>query len=214
MRKANLLSIVLVTLAITWGTAAAQYNPLDFTVCPEQTCYVACPSGDLSFGFCISYLGEPLLLHHSEVWMKIECTEGCIFECPLDCLDKCAYLWYPACVNTTGCGSGYNWAFRMGGCCTQATISLHLEYDPTPFYVATVAIKTPDFDCDGKVAKKDQNAITGAIGSTEACYDLNCDGIVDATDLAIFNTHMNHACETLVGVEESSWGVIKSMYCK
>jgi hypothetical protein len=212
MKKVTVLGISFVMLALTWNAALAQYDPLCFTVCPEQTCYVACPSGDLSFGFCISYLGEPLLVHHSQVYMKIVCYEGCIIECPLESLDKCAYIWYPACVNTPGCGSGYNWAFRIGGCGTQALISLHMLNDPTPFYVANITIKTPDFDCDGKVGQKDENALNSAMGGSAPCYDLNCDGIVDNADLAIFLAHKNHNCDQIIGVQELSWGAIKSMY--
>jgi hypothetical protein len=212
MKKVMVLSISIIMLALTWNTAVAQYDPLCFAVCPEQTCYVACPSGDLSFGFCISYLGQPLLVHHSQVFMKIVCTEGCILECPLECLDKCAYIWYPECVNTPGCGSGYNWAFRIGGCCTQAYISLHMISDPTPFYQACVAIKTPDFNCDGKVGGKDQSDLNSAMGSSAPCYDLNCDGIVDALDMAIFTAHWDHNCDQIIGARELTWGAIKSMY--
>jgi hypothetical protein len=213
MKNGMVLGILVVMLALAWNTAIAQtYDPLCFSVCPEHTCYVACPAGDLSFGFCINYLGEPLLVDKSQVFMTIQCTVGCIYTCALECLDKCAYLSYPACVNVPGCGSGYNWAYRIGGCCTQASISLHMLNDPTPFYQATVAVKTPDFDCDGKVGQKDQNALNSAMGSSTSCYDLNCDGIVNTADLTIFLAHKNHNCDQIIGTEDRSWGAIKSMY--
>ena len=53
--------------------------------------------------------------------------------------------------------------------------------------------------------------IMAALGGESACYDLNCDGIVDTVDVAIFQAHLGHNCTNWIGNEESSWGAIKSI---
>lgn len=193
------------------GTANAQYDPYLFQVVPETSCYLACPSGDASFCFCIRYDGEPLYAPISDVFMTIECVEGCLHLCPAECLDKCSYL-KSNCIQNPGFGSEFCWFFRIGGCCTEAHITLHMKNDPTPFYEADVAIKTPDFDCDGDVDDADQMAILGALGTSSVCHDLDCSGIVDAADVAIFQMHYIHECNDWIGAESASWGKIKKVY--
>ena len=201
-----------VLLLCAAGSASAQYDPALFSVCQEQTCYLACPSGDVSFCFCISYDGAPLMAAPSNVFMTIECSYGCLYLCPAECLDKCSYLKSGGCYSVPGCGDEYCWFFRIGGCCEEALITLHMKNDPNPFYQQWVTIKTPDFDCNGVVNLVDDTYITGRMGTTDVCADLNCDGIVDAVDYGIFTTHYLHSCDNWIGTNDASWGEIKTIY--
>ena len=201
-----------VLLLLAAGSARAQYDPALFTVCPEQECYFACPSGDASFCFCILYDGEPLMAPTSDVFMTIECSLGCIYLCPAECLDKCSYLVTPNCYSEPGCGREYCWFFRIGGCCEEAYITLHMKNDPTPFFESWESIITPDFDCNGIVNAADDAYITARMGTNDLCADLNCDGIVNAVDYGIFSAHMGHSCENWIGTEDASWGEIKTIY--
>ena len=204
-------AVIFLILALA-GAANAQYDPALFSVTEEKDCYVLCPAGDLFFCYCILYDGQPLDLHPSNVYMTIECATGCLEVCVGECLDKCGYLRQDNCHNTAGAGAEYCWFFRVGGCCEEAHISLHLKNDPNTFYDQWVSIKTPDFNCDGYVNLADDSYIASVMGTNDVCADLDCDGAVTAVDYALFIMHYNHSCEQWIGTEESTWGEIKSFY--
>lgn len=179
----------------------------------EDTCFVACPSGDLFFCACITKNDLPLTLHYSQVFMKIECLEGCIEVCAGECLDKCAYLRQDVCEADPGnTGAEYCWMFRIGGCCPSTRISMHLKNETTPFYTLDTGIKTLDFDCNGVVDDADQSILTSKMGTGDFCCDLNCDGTVDIADSQIFDLHNGHSCENWIKGQESTWGGIKTIY--
>ncbi|UCD20255.1 MAG: hypothetical protein JSU64_03710 [candidate division WOR-3 bacterium] len=208
-------TLALVALLTVIGVAGWSVDSLSqYSVCPERFCYLACPSGDASFCFCIKYNDEPLQLHTSQVYMKIECLNGSLHVCTGETLDKAAYLRQDTCIVDPGCGGEYCWYFQIGGCCLEALLSLHLKDDPTPFYQELVVIKTPDVSGDGLVDLVDMTLLLDEMGGSSTCYDLNCDGIVDELDLEIVDLHFNHYCEQMVDTEESSWGLIKSIYRK
>jgi hypothetical protein len=209
MKRAPLL--VFAVILIASGAAYAQYNPALFGVAPETDCYLACPSGDASFSFCISYNGEPLYAPAANVYMTIDCITGCIYLCSAECLDKCSYL-KSNCIRNPGFGTEYSWFFRIGGCCTEARITLHMKNDPNTFYEDYIVIKTPDLDCNGVVDANDDALFQTLLGSSDPCGDFNCDGIVDMADYAIFSEHYLHSCENLIGTKDASWGAIKTIY--
>jgi len=209
MKTVTSLSLIaFICVILLSANAYSQYE-----VCPETECFLACPAGDASFCFCINYNGEPLQLHPSQVYMKIECYSGGLYTCPTETLDKPAYLRTDECVVNPDCGAEYCWAFQIGGCCEEALISLHLVGDPDPFYTMWTVIKTPDFNGDGNINLSDLSLFALQIGTSNACYDLNCDGIVDnVNDFAILQHHYLHRCEEPIGAEESTWGSVKSFY--
>ena len=210
MKKAIVLCAAAILLS---GAAAAQtWDPALFTVTPEKDCYVVCPAGDLWFCFCIKYDGEPLMAPTSDVWMSIDCGTGDFHLCPAECLDKCAGLVSEDCHSMPGCGREYCWFYRLGGCCEQATITMHMKYDPTPFYTLVVPVKSTDLDGDGVVDAADESLLASMMGTSDACADLNCDGTVDAVDMAILLSHAGHGCEQWIGTEDATWGRIKSTY--
>lgn len=212
MRKIVIAVSIIASILISTSIAYAQYDPALFAVTPEKDCYILCPSGDLSFSFCISYDGQPLAVSAQNVFMKIECLSGSLFICPYECADKCAYIRESDCVASPGGGAEYSWSFRAGGCCEQLQISLHMRDDQTPFYTTTVFLKSPDIDGNGKVDQLDENILLGNMGISEPCSDLNCDGIVNELDHQILSNHLNHNCNEMIGTQESSWGSIKAIY--
>jgi len=204
----SLILIAFICVTLLSANAYSQYQ-----VCPETTCFLACPAGDASFCFCINYNGEPLQLHPSQVYMKIECYSEGLYFCPGELNDKPAYLRTDECVVNPECGAEYCWYFQLGGCCDEVLISLHLAGDPDPFYTMWALIKTPDFNGDGNINLSDLGLFGPKVGTTDACYDLNCDGTVDSVhDYAILEDHYLHACDEPIGVEGSTWGSIKSIY--
>ncbi|UCF06128.1 MAG: hypothetical protein JSV33_03625 [bacterium] len=206
MKRLGIVFLVtLVSVAVLSANSYSQY-----VVCPEDTCYLACPSGDASFCYCILYNNEPLQLHPSLVFLTIECPAG-LLVCPGESLTKPGYLRQDECHHDPLCGAEYCWFFQLGGCCLEAHIILHLG-DFVPIFDEWVVIKTPDFNADGIVNLADYSLLGDKMGTTDPCYDLNCDGIVDMLDADIFNLHYTHSCEDMIGVEEGSWGSIKSIY--
>ena len=203
-------------IALPFDITAQSYDPQLFTVCAELYCYSACPAGDFSFCFCISYDGEPLMASPSEVFMKIECFSGDVPLCESDSPDKPSYLVYDSCFNTKGCGRSYCWSVQGSGWCENARISLHMANDPTCFYQEDVFIRSFDVTCDGIADHRDVKVIEDSYGAYVPHLDIACDGVIDIWDtwwsLYITPNHLGHSCSILIGTSESSWGAIKSLY--
>jgi hypothetical protein len=206
------LSVIVYTICIS----AQTYDPQLFTVCPELSCYSACPAGDFSFCFCISYDGEPLMAPPSEVFMKIECFSGDLPLCEGDSPDKPSYLVYGTCFNTPRCGRNYCWYVQGSGWCENARISLHMADDPTCFYQEDVFFRSFDVTWDGIADHHDVKVIEDSYGEYVPHLDIACDGVIDIWDiwwsLYITPNHLEHSCSILIGTDESSWGAIKSIY--
>ena len=209
MKKIALVSIVAACLLA--GGLIVDGN-CQIQVCPEKDCYVVCPSGDISFCFCIMQDGVPMTLPVSQVYLKVECLATGLYICPGEVTDKPAYLMDEGCHIDPDCGNEYCWAFQMGGCCLEAKLSLHLEGNPVPFYEEYVVIKSPDINGDGAVTLVDYTIFGERYGSNDVCADLDCDGFVGDSDVAIFNVHYQHSCDVLIGTEDATWGSIKTIY--
>lgn len=219
MKKlATILVIACICVFVQSSSGHSQW-----VVCPETSCYVVCPSGDLSFCYCIGdALGDPLTLPPASVFLKIVCNSGDLYICPGESLIKASFLRHLPCVVNPGCGAEYCWQFQLGGCCGDATISIHLEDPGAPaIYTHNVMIKSPDYSGDGTVDLIDFAYFSAAIYPEpyDPCFDLNCDGMVDIQDVdpgnplgGIFGVHYLHNCNDRISTESSSWGRIKSFY--
>jgi hypothetical protein len=53
---------------------------------------------------------------------------------------------------------------------------------------------------------------TSKIGSASLSADLDCDGDVDADDVAIVQAHAGHLCVDPTPTRHSAWGTLKIMY--
>lgn len=218
MRETAAVGLFVLMVLIGTGVSMAQvYDPDSFTVCPEQNCYRACPSGDRSFCFCISYKGEPLMASPSDVVLKIECQEFEFNVCGGESWEKSSYLVHDYCFSVQDCGREYCWAFRLWGCCRNATIKLHMIDDTESFYeIDNIVIKTFDVNGDWNADETDRQIIIDHMGMTGyPCLDMNCDGIIDDFDLwwsDFITNHLGHSCDQWIGTDNRSWGAIKSIY--
>ena len=217
MRMIIMSFLAVVSVAALASRIPAQtHDPLLFTVCPEMSCYSVCPAGDISFCFCISYDGEPLMADPADVFMKIECFSGDLPLCESDSPDKPSFLVYDKCFNTPECGRSYCWYVQGSGWCENARISLHMADDQTCFYQEDVFIRSFDVTWDGIADHRDVKMIEDAYGEYVPRLDITCDGVIDWMDtwwvLLITPNHEGHSCSVLIGTDESSWGAIKSLY--
>lgn len=204
-------------IACCSGASAQTYDPALFSVCPEQSCYVICPAGDISFCFCISYDGQPLLAPPSEVHLSIECSET--FFCPEP--EKASYLVTDRCCSVEDCGREYCWAFQALGCCENATLSLHMAGDSTSFYQLEVPVHTLDLNLDFYANSYDSLIVAQNYGSPLHCYDMNCSGEVDFFDtswwipllcgLLCYN-HVGHNFFNVIEAKTATWSSIKQIY--
>jgi hypothetical protein len=220
MKKIALVSMVVCLLVGGW-TADGRCQ---YVVCPENACWVVCPSGDLSFCFCIAdAAGNPLTLPLSEVALEIQCHSGGLYRCAGESLWKQPFLRDPNCVASPGCGAEYCWQFQLGGCCLEATLTLYVwsvDLGWMSIYQQSVVIKSPDITGDGAVNLPDFATFAAAINQPyDVCADLNCDGIVDTEDVlpddpfaAAFGIHYQHYCELTIPIDASTWGAIKGLY--
>lgn len=215
MKKVFVIAVILVLVPSTVIKAEqTSETPTDeYQVCVEQYCHVFCPGGDMRLCFCISKNGQPLDAPLTDVLLKIECNQGdLLLLCPDESYENPAYISYDYCVQEPDCGNSYCWVFRLGGYCEEAKISLRMRNETEPFFKLWFPIKSPDINGDGMVNSCDESILIAAYGTNTVECDLNCDLMVDDSDLAILTKHLNHSCEEQVGTGNASWGAIKSMY--
>jgi hypothetical protein len=224
MRSVSLAAMSIL-LCLPFGAAleAQTYDPTQFTVCAERSCYTVCPAGDVSFCFCISYKGAPLMAQPADVILKIECGEGNLSPGPDESLEKGSYLVSDHCWSAAGCGREYCWQFRAGGCCPDARFTFHMADDPTPFYEFHAPLHSYDVDASGTADRSDSLLIAGELGTTSPCYDITCDGVVNHDDLlwtklllcygtACLGSHYGHSWFAPVATQQTTWGAIKAIY--
>lgn len=70
MKQTAVFLLALLVVVILSGVAGStEYDPALFTICVERGCSFVCPSGDVSFCFCILYDEQPLIAPITDVWL-------------------------------------------------------------------------------------------------------------------------------------------------
>jgi hypothetical protein len=99
-------------------------------------------------------------------------------------------------------------AMSMGGTCLGSAVRISADNQP----LGTRSLVSPDRDGDLFPSLLDEAAIQAAQGTSDPSCDLDCSGLVDAADLAIFERHRFHACPLVVPTAPGSWGRLKTIY--
>ncbi len=79
-------------------------------------------------------------------------------------------------------------------------------------WLGNVATVTPDVNGDLVVDALDVAQVTAAEGGTLPQDDLDCNGVVNAADVAIVSAHLGHFCADNLPTIPRSWGTVKAVY--
>jgi hypothetical protein len=79
------------------------------------------------------------------------------------------------------------------------------------FVVATVSVRTMDFDGDMDVDTADRAALVALVGTSGPAGDFDQNGTVNAADQALLEQRFGGNC-ALLDVRPTSWGSVKGLY--
>jgi len=166
-------------------------------------CLVFCPVGDIPFTVEVHDIANNRVANSL---VKLDFS-GCPYfhHCPLVPGVNDAARTVSAISDANGVA---RFAVPMGGTCLGSVVVISADNQP----LATRSLVSPDRDGDLFPSPLDEAAIQGAQGSSDPSCDLDCSGLVDAADLAIFERHKFHACPLVVPTVPGSWGRLKTIY--
>jgi hypothetical protein len=206
MRTATplLRSMLLAAAALVLSTPPARSavpSPANST---HDPCFVVCPLGDITYHVTVRDLANNPVGSSNVVLDFSQCGfVHCTNPGPGIVADDAGHT-----MSTTANAAGVaSFPLKMGGCCP--TVKIFAD----GVLLATVPMSSPDQDANLVVNGTDATILTGLTASPyTVCGDLNCDGAVDATDIAALTAHNGHDCSGVVPTRLRSWGTVKMIY--
>lgn len=86
-----------------------------------------------------------------------------------------------------------------------------LDVIASTYVIATVSVRTMDFDGDMDVDQSDRAALVALLGTTGPAGDFDSNGTVDAADQAMLEQRYGGNC-TLLPARPATWGQVKGLY--
>jgi hypothetical protein len=206
MRTASLLlrSTLLAAGLFLISTSTASSGVPSPANSTHDPCFVVCPLGDITYHVTVRDIannpvaGSTVVLDFSQC-VFVHCQNpgpGIVVNDALHTMT--------AITNAAGVAS---FPLKMGGCCPAVRIVAD------GVVLATVSMTSPDQDANLTVNGADASILTGLMSMPyNVCGDLNCDGLVGATDLSALIAHNGHACSGVVPTRLQSWGMVKTFY--
>jgi hypothetical protein len=109
-------------------------------------------------------------------------------------------------VGTAGANGVVTFAVRAGGS-GAGTLSVVAQ----GFVLATVSVRTMDFDGDMDVDANDRAALAALVGTAGPAGDFDDNGTVNATDQALLEQRFGGNC-ALLDARPATWGSVKDLY--
>jgi len=170
----------------------------------HDPCFVVCPLGDITYHITVRDIannpvgGSTVVLDFSQ----------CVFvHCQNPGPGIIANDVARTMTTTANAAGVASFPLKMGGCCPGVRIIAD------GVILATVSMSSPDQDANLLVNGTDASILTGLTSMPySVCGDLNCDGVVNANDVAIVTAHNGHACSGVVPTRLRSWGSVKTIY--
>jgi hypothetical protein len=196
MRARSLLLLLVPCLALLSAPSANANvpSPPNSQVDP---CLVICPAGDFTFHVVVRDIANVPIAGATVVINLCNCPSVHLCSGPCDVL-----------VSTDAAGNA-SFQIKGGGLCPGGTASVTAD----GVLLATRTVASPDQDGDLSVTSADIAIISGKLLLPyDPGADLNCDGLVNSTDVAIATSHSDHNCQGIVPTEGQSWGKVKAIY--
>jgi hypothetical protein len=198
---AILASGALLTIAAIAPANADVPSPVTSTVPP---CFIDCPFGDITFTVTVrDAAGNPQPGSNVQLDFSI-CTQVgfCLTQEPGTTING------RLASRVTNAMGVVTFHLHAGGICPGG----HVRVFADGVRLGDRPIVSTDQDGNLVVDATDQTIMSGKVGGTDETADFDCDGDVDATDLAIFNGHLGHMCDLPTPARQRSWGELKVIY--
>jgi hypothetical protein len=196
-------ALLVAALAVLFSSTASSAVPSPANS-SHDPCFVACPLGDLTYHVTVRDIANnpvassAVLLDYSQCGF-VHCANpgpGIIVNDAIRAMT--------AISNAAGVAS---FPLKMGGCCPAVNIIAD------GVLLATVSMKSPDQDASLVVNGTDQSILTALMSAPyNVCGDLDCNGVVGASDLTLLLAHNGHGCSGVVPTRTRSWGSVKTFY--
>jgi len=176
-------------------------NPANSTVPP---CYIGCPFGDIAFTVVVRDAANNPQPNSNVILDFSTCTgvTFCVTQEPGTTVNgKIA-------SRVTDFLGVATFHLHSGGLCPGSTV--HVFADGVPLALRPVV--STDQDGNLLVDATDATLANAKVGGSDLSADFDCDGDVDAADLAILSNHQSHACDLATPTLHRTWGQIKVLY--
>jgi len=180
-------------------------SPTNSSVDP---CVVFCPTADLTFHVTVRDLANNPVANSTVVLDFGTCPglQVCSIVGP-------GIVWDPVPRTMRMTADAAGQAFftaHAGGVCAN---SVRVFADGVQLTSGGLTLTSPDQDGSLVVNFADVAIVNGKTSSPyDPTADLNCNGVVDANDVAFVQAHYAHGCTGPVGVEPQGWGRLKTIY--
>ena len=196
------LFLLLLALSIPAASGAGVPSPPLSTV---PNCWTLDPNGDLSVTVTIrDIVNAPVA--GALVWIDL-CSCPSVHLCPASPND--GYTVNGCQVQTlTNAAGQATFALRGGGGCTAGAP----VYADGVLMQNVTTIASPDQDGSLSVDAADVGLLAAKHGGADRTGDLNCDGVINAADSAVQQSHLGHACTNQTPAMPTSWGTVRALY--
>lgn len=171
-------------------------------------CVAFCPTADLTFHVTVRDLANNPVAGSSVV-LDFSACPGLKVCTPVGP----GIVWNPGPRTMQMTADAAGQAFfsaHAGGVCAS---SVRVFADGVQLHAGLLTLTSPDQDASLVVNFADVAIVNGKTSSPyDPTADLNCDGVVDASDVGFVNAHYAHGCTGPVGVAPHGWGQLRTIY--
>ena len=97
---------------------------------------------------------------------------------------------------------------RLGGVCANERVQVTAD----GVLLGYLPFASLDQDGDRVVGPSDVARVQSLVGTTDTSADFDCNGVVDANDVAFVQQHVGAMCLVVDPVRRSTWGNLKTIY--
>jgi hypothetical protein len=108
----------------------------------------------------------------------------------------------------TGIIGGVSISFRAGGGCSGSVVRVYAD----GVLLALVRVASADQNGDLTVDGADIGLANSKIGTADLSGDLDCNGGVDAADVALVTNRVGESCAPPTETRRGTWGSLKTIY--
>jgi hypothetical protein len=198
--------LLLVLVASSLGSvASASASVPSPTTSTLPDCLVACPGGDMTFTIVVrDFAANPI----ANSTVTIDLSNCPAFNVCPHCTD--GYVYDPVTRTVrklTNAAGAVSFSICGGGAC-----DIQVPVFADGVFIGSRSLAVTDQNGDFVVDAADVGIANAKVGGAFPSADLDCDGDVDADDVAIVQSHAGHLCVDPTPTRSSSWGTMKTIY--